>query len=166
MSEGRCPECGAFVRGGLAGCQAIWDEISFMAFSNPAYAAMHDLAFDNYCMQHPEQYGRSAKSYAAHLTRLCCGLEYNRDPAVYSAIRQWLDGKVELEKPQLLSERGHLNILSVRAAQNAEEHTQLVQEWARSVWEAYTKQQELARDWVRAALANYKKVSTKQRQHP
>jgi hypothetical protein len=152
MPEERCPECGAIVQGGLAGCQAAWEAVAFQAYRNPAYAALYDLAFDAYCMQHPEQYGRSAKSYAAHLTRLCCGLEYNRDPAVYAAIRRFLDGRVSLEKPPLLSERGQLTILDVLAAHNPQEHTRLVEEWANSVWKAYTKQQALAREWIRVAL--------------
>jgi hypothetical protein len=157
MSEERCPECGAAVSRGLAGCQAAWDEFSMKAYSDPEYAALHDLAFDAYCMQHPEQYGRSAKSYAAHLTRLCCGLEYNRDPAVYAAIRKWLDGKVALDKPSLLSERGDLTIVDALAARNPLEHARLVEEWARSVWEAYTEQHELARDWIRAAVETYRR---------
>ncbi|HBY98536.1 MAG: DUF5946 family protein [Ardenticatenaceae bacterium] len=164
MNDERCPECGAFVSGGLVGCRAVWDEIAVLAYSHPTYAATRDLAFDAYCMQHPEQYGRSAKSYAAHLTRLCCGLEHSADPAIYAAIRQWLDGvKVEIEKPPLLSERGHLTVLDVRAARTPAEHTRLVHEWAGTVWEAYREQHALARNWIRAALAAPRKVRTKQR---
>lgn len=50
-------------------------------------------------MQHPDTYCRSAKSCAAHLTRLRRGLEHGADPKVYRAIQRWLNGAVALEKP-------------------------------------------------------------------
>jgi hypothetical protein len=37
-------------------------------------------------MQHPEEYGRSAKSYFQHLTALCCGLEHPADVHLYWSI--------------------------------------------------------------------------------
>jgi hypothetical protein len=122
------------------------------AYSDLRYAGIRDLAFDAYCMQHPETYCRSAKSYAAHLTRLCCGLEHSGNPAVYAAIQRWLDGAVSIEKPELLLHRGQITIADVRAARSVEEHKKLVRAWAESVWEAYAAQQEIARSWIKAAL--------------
>jgi hypothetical protein len=113
---------------------------------------MHDLAFDAYCMQHPGTYCVSAKSYAAHHTRLCCGVEHGGDRQVYGPINRWLNGRVPLEKPEVLSERGSLTVANLRAARGADEHRQLVQAWARAVWHAYATQQDLARNWIRAAL--------------
>jgi len=156
----RCPQCGAPIRGGREACQAAWDEISVLAYSHPGYAATRDLAFDTYCMQHPEKYCVSAKSYAAHLTRLCCGLEYRGDPSVYSAIRQWLDGTVAIQKPEVLKQRGHLTVADIRAAHTLEEHTQLVKAWAANVWEAYMEQHALARHWI-ALARNIHKTGTK-----
>ena len=75
-------------------------------YSEPAYGVLYDLAFDTYCMQHPEKYCRSAKSYAANLTRLCCGLEFNGDSKVYEVIHRWLDGRLTLDKPPVLTYRG------------------------------------------------------------
>lgn len=152
MSTAQCTGCGANVNGGREACQAIWDEISFLMYENASYVVCRDLAFDSYCMQHPEQYGRSPKSYAAHLTRLCCGLEFNADPAVYAAIHRWLDGKVNLTKPALLSARGDLTVLHVHNAENGEAFKRLVKEWAESVWQAYHEQHALAHQWIEAAL--------------
>jgi Family of unknown function (DUF5946) len=73
-----CPECGALIDGGRADCQVLFDELSAQAYADLQYAASQTLAFDTYCMQHVDPYCRSAKSCAAHLTRLCCGLEYGR----------------------------------------------------------------------------------------
>ena len=71
-SAGTCPACGAVVAGGRAGCQAVFDELTARAYADLAYASTRNLAFDAYCLQHLETYCHSAKSYAAHLTRLCC----------------------------------------------------------------------------------------------
>ncbi len=147
-----CPECGAPVAGGREGCQAVFDGLAAQAFSDLRYGAVYQLAFDAYCMQHPARYCRSAKSYAAHLTRLCCGIEHDGAPEVYAAIQRWLDGRVDLERPATLSRRGQMTVVDVRAAQNPEEHKQLVRAWAGSVWEAYTAQHDLARRWIAVAL--------------
>ena len=70
------------------GCQALYDALAVPGAGALGLIARRDLAFDAYCMQHPETYCRSAKSYAAHLTRLCCGLEFGGDPRVYRAIQR------------------------------------------------------------------------------
>lgn len=151
-----CPDCGAPEIGGRAGCQAAFDEMAARAYRDPHYAVVHDLAFDTYCMQHPAKYCRSAKSYAAHLTRLCCGLEYDGDREVYAAIQKWLNGKVDLRKPEGLSDFGQVTLADVRSARSGEEHMQRVRVWAGNVWEAYATQHELARAWIRAARAQHR----------
>jgi hypothetical protein len=157
-NEERCPDCGARVAGGRAGCQAAWDAFSGRAYQDWPYSGLRDLAFDTYCMQHPDTYCSSAKSYAAHLTRLCCGIEYGADavhpgdPVVYAAIQKWLNGRVPLEKPGQLAYRGAVTVVDVQAAQTAEEYRQRVKAWAQSVWEAYRGQHGLAHAWIQSAL--------------
>ncbi len=138
--------------GGRAGCQTLFDELNAQALADARYAAVRDLAFDAYCMQHLDRYCRSAKSYAAHLTRLCCGIEHAGNPAVYAAIQKWLNGTRELVKPNVLSERGRMTVVDARAARNADEHRRLVREWAESVWRAYAAQHGIARAWIQDAL--------------
>jgi hypothetical protein len=130
----------------------MWDEISARAYTDPGYATTRDLAFDAYCMQHPERYCCSAKSYAAHLTRLCCGLEYGGDPKVYAAIQKWLNGTVDIVKPEPPNCRGQMTVADLWAARTLKEHTRLVHDWANGVWKAYAAQQDIARSWIRAAL--------------
>jgi hypothetical protein len=142
------------VPGGRAGCQALWDNFSAQAYADLRLAAVRDLAFDAYCMQHPDTYCRSAKSYAAHLTRLCCGLEYAGSPPVYAAIRRRLDGRVTLAKPEVLKDLGRITVADLQAASTPEEQLRLVRIWAETVWAAYASQQELARMWIREALEN------------
>lgn len=161
MSEDKCPDCGASVIGGRAGCQALFDEVTLEAYSDLRYAAVRDLAFDTYCMQYLDRYCRSAKSYAAHLTRLCCGLEHDGNPALYAAIQKWLNGAVSIEKPETLPYLGSITIAEVRAARTVEEHKKLVRVWAENVWEAYAAQHDVTRAWIRTAVSGKNAVSTK-----
>ncbi len=147
-----CPSCGASAVGGGEGCQALFNELNARVYGNVEYAATHDLLVDSYCMQHPELYCRSAKSYAAHLTRLCCGLEYGAARRIYASIQNWLNGALDLEKPEAPENRGQVTVADVRAARNLEEYTEKVHEWARSVWEAYQSQHRIAHGWIEAAL--------------
>jgi hypothetical protein len=103
-------------------------------------------------MQHTQRYCRSAKSYAAHLTRLCCGLEHNGDHKVYEAIQKSLNGTVVFERPEAPDHRGQMTVADLPAATDVEEHTRLVKEWAESVWKAYAAQHDIARGWIKAAL--------------
>jgi hypothetical protein len=152
MSDDRCPACGAPVSGGRGGCQALMNDIQARAYTNSVYGATFKLGFDAYCMQHPEEYGLSAKSYAAHLTRLCCGVERGGEEAIYRAINRWLSANPTLEKPELLTFRGKMTVVDVIAASDPAGHHRLTREWAASVWEAYASQHDLARNWIDLAL--------------
>ncbi len=147
-----CPNCGALVTEGRSGCQALFDELSIRAFTHPAYSPARLLAFDTYCMQHVETYCLSAKSYAAHLTRLCCGLEFGGSSTVYAALQKWLNGTVEITKPQVLRLRGSITIVDASKSNNSHENQLRVNEWANSVWQVYACQQNLARTWIAVAL--------------
>lgn len=152
--EEACPSCGAPGVGGSAGCQALFNQIGARSHENPGYAAAHELFVDAYCLQHPEPYCHSAKSYAAHLTRMCCGIERGGDRKIYRAIHIWLSGPAKIERPETLSSRGNLTIVHVQAARSVEEHQKFVREWAESVWKAYAPQHALARQWLAAALSS------------
>lgn len=154
MAEGseRCPECGATISGGRAGCQALYDALSARARTDVAYAPTLRLAFDAYCMQHPATYCRSAKSYAAHLMGLCCGIDFEGEPAIYAVIHRWLDGPKVLTKPPVLTERGSLTVCDVASASTVQAYAQAVHQWAASVWASYATQHAIAHAWIAAAL--------------
>ena len=153
--EARCSECGAQVEGGNAGCEALFNELGARDFSDPRYGATHELLVDAYCLQHPKRYCHSAKSYAAHLTRMCCGIERGGKREIYAAIPRWLSAPAKIERPETLAQRGTRTIATIadlRGAQTPEEHAKLVREWAANVWQAYAPQHEIARRWLDAAL--------------
>jgi hypothetical protein len=146
-----CPSCGARL-GGRAGCQTMFDQLSTRAWTSPLRGSVHNLVVDTYAMQHPEEYGKSPKSYAAHLTALCAALENPGDRRLYWAISRWLDGRATVDKPPLVDRRGDMTIAGVADPRAEEEFPELVRQWARRVWEAYASQQDLARGWRDAAL--------------
>jgi hypothetical protein len=157
LSHGRiepCPGCGALIEDGRAGCQAAYEGLALRALNEPVFARVQPLAFDTYCMQHLETYCRSAKSYAAHLTRLCCGVEHAGDPAVYAAIQRWLNGKVQLDKPAVLPNRGNLTVKDADEALAAGRFELTVRAWAENVWQAYAPQHALAHAWIQSAIQN------------
>ncbi len=144
-SSPQCPSCRGAIPGGLEGCRALWHELFYSG-------VVGGPAFDAYCMQHLDEYCASAKSYAAHLTRLCCGVEHDGDPHVYAAIQKWLNGPRQLEKPPILPFWGAMTIADVWEASPAA-RAGVTQAWIASVWAAYASQHDLARAWIQDALA-------------
>jgi hypothetical protein len=160
--QAACPSCGARL-GGREGCQSGFDQLSAEAWTSPGRGALHNLVVDTYAMQHVEEYGRSPKSYAAHLTALCCGVEHAGDQKLYWAISRWLDGPAAVEKPPLITQRGRLTIADVCEAAREDEYAELVRRWAGEVWAAYAHQQKLARTWLDAVRTHMTAASRNRR---
>ena len=152
MNEETCHECGAKIAGGQAACQALFQTFGAQAFDNLRLASVHRLAVDSYCLQHVDPYCVSAKSYAAHLVGLCCGVAHNGNPALYDIIHRWLNGSVTLNKPDVLGFRGRITLPEVLAIQPVEAQVKRVHDWAASVWDAYATQHEIAQVWVKQAF--------------
>ena len=145
----RCPSCGAGI-GGRSACQAVFDELVAKAWENPRRGSVHNLFVDAYAMQHTEEYGRSAKSFVAHLLGLCCGVEAPADRELYWAIPRWLDGPARVTRPADLGSRGTTTIDDLRAPVDEAEYPELVRKWGRDVWAAYADQHVMARECLGA----------------
>ena len=154
-SPSLCPECGAPVAGGRAGCQKLFDEVLAREFGDFRYARLHRLTVDAYALQHPSEYMRSGKSYAAHLTGMCAAMEMDDPRDVNEAVQRWLNGAKAIERPSEpeASRRGELTIAHLHAAAQAEEHLVRVREWAGSVWDAWRDYHDVARQWIQQAGA-------------
>ena len=148
-----CPECGAVVDGGRAACQRLFDEILAREYGDYRYARRHRLTVDTYALQHPAEYMRSAKSYAAHLTGVCAALQDDTTATVNRAVQRWLSRPVALLRPDHPPPqvRGTLTVTHLHAATEPEEHLRRVREWAESAWEAWRGYHGLARDWLAEA---------------
>lgn len=149
MDDEPCPSCGARA-GGRAGCQAAFDVLLARAWESAARASVHNLAVDTYAMQHAEEYGRSAKSYAAHLTALCWAIDAGGDQRVYWGIPRWLDTSPAIQRPANLTLRGRTTVLDVLRPEPEDAYPALVRRWAQDVWAAYAPQHVLARAWLDA----------------
>lgn len=157
MSVEPCPSCGAPL-GGRAGCQRVFDELTAAAWQDVTRGRVHNLVVDAYSMQHPEEYGRSAKSYFQHLTALCCGVEHSSDVQLYWSIAPTFEHTPPPPKPVLLTERGRVTIADV-AGEAGESYVSRVQEWAADVWRAYGSQHALAHE--RLAIAERHRSGTR-----
>ncbi len=147
-----CAGCGLAIEGGTEGCQALFEEMTLQALSDVRYARVHRLAVDVYAMQHPDRYGRSAKSFAAHLTGLCCGVEFEGSETTNAAVQRWLSGGSPVDRPAVPAQRGAMTIADVLAAGDPAEHARAVERWARMTWDAYAALHRLARAWIATAL--------------
>ena len=161
MDESVCPECGARIDGNHNECRALWDEFSVRLLADSRLAPLRDMAFDAYCMQHVARYCVSAKSYMAHLTRLCCWLEYQgnaRGPSVLrvlEAIRSSLDGPIRLPRPDPPEPHWTITIADIAAVKDVETCQRQILAWAEDVWETYVDQHAPAREWIRVHLLRH-----------
>jgi hypothetical protein len=148
-----CPECGAAVAG-RAACQALFDEVLAREFGDYRYGRVHRLTVDAYSLQHPSEYMRSAKSYAAHLTGMCAALEHDVTADTNRAVQQWLSGSTVLQRPGQPEprQRGTLTIVHLHMATDPDDHVRRVREWARSTWEAWRTYHHLAEEWIRESI--------------
>jgi hypothetical protein len=148
----RCDGCGLEVEGGTEGCQAIFEAVGPRQLSDYRFARWHRLIVDAYAMQHPDRYGRSARSFAAHLTGLCAAFEYPNHPTLLRSLQQWLSGPRQLDRPEPPSFRGSLTIADLNAETDPEAFNRVAQKWARATWDTYSGLQPVARAWIRQVL--------------
>ncbi len=149
-----CEDCGAAVPEGRIGCRKIFEEVIAKEFSDYRYGRIHRLTVDAYCLQHPESYMRSGKSFAAHLTGICAALEYENSSDINRTVRNWLDANPLINKPaRLPTDRGELTITYIHDAAHAEEHQRRVREWAQCVWDAWGEHHASAKQLINEAAS-------------
>jgi hypothetical protein len=146
-----CPGCGAPL--GRADCQETFDALSAQSYTSGVRGAVHNLLVDTYAMQHPEEYGVSAKSYIRHLFALGCLLEHPGDDRLYWATPASGKAVPAPPKPPLLTARGTHTVAHAAAAADDAAYARAVHEWAADVWRAYAPQHDLARQYLAAVRA-------------
>ena len=151
MTE-RCAGCSLLTEGGTAGCRKLFEELCAREWDNPISYRVHRMMVDAYCLQHPDEYCATAKSFAAHLTGMCCAIEHKSHPNVLRAVQQWLSGKAAVEKPPLPARRGELTLMQVYREQDPVPQMLAVNRWAQSTWNAYSALHPLARKWIEQAM--------------
>ena len=149
-ADDRCPECAASV-GGRDGCARAFEELGARRFSDPRYARWNRLMVDAYSLQHPAEYMRSAKSFAAHLTGAAAALERPGEAdGLNAAVVRWLSGNPKLERPAEppAGARGEVTVADVL---RAEDPASAIPSWARSTWQAWSGLHAIARRWLASA---------------
>jgi hypothetical protein len=153
-----CTECGAQIPPGFGSCDELFmfilTPLSQRGQDSPEAFRLARLFVDTFGMQHPARSGKSPKSYAAHLTGLACGVEYNCSRWLYADLQKWLNrpaAQSGLRRPVDLPSRGTLTVRFIYDAPDQAEADRRIPVWARDVWEAYAPQHELSRSWIRAA---------------
>ncbi|HSS21554.1 MAG TPA: DUF5946 family protein [Pyrinomonadaceae bacterium] len=154
-----CPDCGAVVVAGAAGCLKLFEEILAREFSDYRYGKLHRLTVDSYSLQHPDAYMRSGKSFAAHLTGMYAGIESEDPLGLNQVVQKWLSANPKIEKPvHIPEERGLVTITYVYDAVDAEDHIKRVREWAEDVWRAWSAHHDLAKHFIEVATSETKKA--------
>jgi hypothetical protein len=152
LDKGVCERCNAEGAGGEAGCLRLYEDVLAREYGDQRYFKVHRLTVDAYCLQHPERYMVSGKSFVVHLIRMHIALEANNDAHLNEVLRKWIDNKVTIEKPATLpSKRGGLTITYIHSASTPEEHSVRVCEWAGDVWNSWKEHHALARQLLAAA---------------
>jgi hypothetical protein len=147
-ADGSCDECGWLHAGGREGCRARFEEYLARDFSDALYFRTHRLFVDTYCLQHPDQFCRSAKSLAAHLAGLGWILEGGASAAVGpERLHRWLSGERRLDKPPLPPGRGATTMGDLPGDADPADWAAAVRDWAESTWAAYADLHALAREW-------------------
>ena len=151
-ASSRCERCGTPTAGAEA-CRALFDDLLAREFGDYRFARLHRLMVDTYALQHPEEYMKSAKSFAAHLTGMCAAMETDDPAAINQAVQRWLNGPKTMDRPADVppGKRGDLTISYVHETSEPDEYLRRIQEWARSTWAAWASHHALAREWIALA---------------
>ena len=148
-----CTGCGLAVVGGAEGCLELYWERMGLPFGVSAPVGPGRMAWDTYCVQHPDRYCVSAKSLVAHLGGLCWAVEYGGEPTGYQALNRLLNGMPAIQKPEIPLFRGALTIADVRGVEDVDAHARTMERWVHTAWAAYRRLHPFARQWLEAALA-------------
>ena len=158
MTLAPCPECGAAL-GGREGCAQAFEELGLRKVSDLRYARFNRLIVDAYSLQHPAEYMRSAKSFAAHLTGAAAALERpGQAEFINDAVVRWLSTNPVLVRPAEppAGERGNVTIADVLSA---DDPSTSIPEWARSAWQSWSGLHAIARQWI--AIATHDRVAVR-----
>ncbi len=128
--------------GASAGCWKLFGDLLAKEFGDPAYMKVHRLTVDAYALQHLGiESPQTIQSMNLHLMALCAALEHDIE---YDFIPKLMNKRLKeykekgiftwLTPPESL---GGITVIDVVKATTPEEHSKLVLEWAKSVWNAW-----------------------------
>jgi hypothetical protein len=147
-----CASCGLAVDDGTEGCQRLFESVGLREYEDTRFGRYHRIVVDVYAMQHPDRYGRSAKSFAAHLTGLCAWLDDESSAqSINASVQRWLSGPSPIDKPPLPPSYGALTVRELVNLDDPVRYGDALRGWAGSTWVAYASLHEIARAWIATA---------------
>lgn len=139
-----------------SGCWKLYCEgILVREYGEWNYPPIHRLTVDAYAAQHPgRETPQTTQSVIIHLTSIDLVLHerFSSEAAAEKTgqlIEHHRDGFSWLEPPE---NRGAVTVVDVAGAHDLAEHTELVEEWAQSVWNAWEKHHPAIEQWTRMAI--------------
>jgi hypothetical protein len=163
-TESRCNGCGdlfAEIEGtthpyilSSPGCWQAYGELLAREYQDPRYMRVHRLTVDAYAVQHPGVDTPQARnSVGIHLCRLFLLFEHGW--AIERANAAMITITAKKHAYPWLTPPPRIGPLSVRlplAATTPEEHAERVEQWARSVWNAWARHHATVRTWCAAIV--------------
>jgi hypothetical protein len=131
-------------------CWAAYGQVLAREYQDPAYSPLNRLSVDAYAAQHPGvDVPQARNSVGIHLSRLHLILECGWPIERANDAMLVITGK-KMPFPWLTppANRGSLSVKHVLAAAGQQEHLKAVEQWARSVWQAWAEHHATVREWV------------------
>ena len=138
------------------GCWKLYcEDILVREYGEWEYPPIHRLTVDAYWAQHPgRETPQTTQSVIVHLTSI--NLVVYEDVSCETATKKigqltkkYNDDFSWLEPP---ANRGDITVVDVAEARDLDEHTELVRDWARSVWQAWEKHHPTLEQWTKRAV--------------
>ncbi|WP_246999808.1 DUF5946 family protein [Halosolutus gelatinilyticus] len=138
------------------GCWKMFcEEVLVREYSEWNYPPIHQLTVDTYWAQHPgEKTPQTTQSVIVNLVGLDLYLHKGMNP---ETVREKLDGLITRHKDEFTwleppETRGDITVVDVAEADDLDEHTALVRDWARAVWDAWKPHHPTLDQWIARAL--------------
>lgn len=139
-----------------SGCWKIYcEDILVREYGEWNYPSIHRLTVDTYAAQHPgRETPQTTQSVIVHLTSINLLLyEDISSETVTKKLGKFIeDHKDEFSWLEPPENRGDVTVSDVAGARDLEEHTELVEEWAHSVWEAWERHHSAIEQWTRMVI--------------
>jgi uncharacterized protein DUF5946 len=156
----RCPGCGLRLPeldaptpvdvDASPACWALYGRLLVAEYDQAPSPRLHQLTVDSYGAQHPSaRHDRSDRALGLHLIGLCLLLERGASAQQTSELlAQVLEHPPSFGRLEAPTPNGAITVSDVAAAQNPDEHSRLVEQWAASVWHAWAPHHGVVRAWI------------------
>jgi hypothetical protein len=136
--------------GASPGCWQLYGRLVAREYAERRFPPVHRLAIDAYAVQHPGVRSRQAgQSVSVHLAGLYLALERSVPlTTITRVLGLRLSGRTEFDWLEPPASVGTTTVVDAATAADLPTHTRLVEQWARSAWDAWAPHHDRVRAWV------------------